>query len=273
MRRYVWLFLSSVLLSWADKPNLLLLKQYNEEINVTGWLISEKLDGVRAYWNGKELISRSGKVFAVPKSFTHGFPPFEIDGELWTTRGDFENIVSIVNSTTPDQRWQEIRYHIFEVPHQEGGLMQRLRVLDAWLDKHPKTAIRIIPQVPCQNGTHLKRLLREVESQGAEGLVVRDPSVEYIDARTSKALKVKSFQDDECQVVGYTQGHGKYAGLVGALLCQLDNNKTIKIGTGLSVEERTHPPKLGSEVTFKYHGLTKYGNPRFPVFLRMREEH
>ncbi|CAA6809680.1 MAG: DNA ligase (ATP) (EC, partial [uncultured Sulfurovum sp.] len=110
----------------AEKPNLLLLKNYNKDINVSNWLVSEKLDGVRAYWNGKELISRNGKAFASPEWFTKHFPPFEIDGELWTKRGDFENIISIVNQQEAHEGWREIAYHIFEVPNQKGGLLQRL---------------------------------------------------------------------------------------------------------------------------------------------------
>jgi DNA ligase-1 len=266
----VILLISSLFgISYAQKPNLLLLKSYKNDINVTNWLISEKLDGVRAYWDGTRLISRNGKEFAVPKWFTKDFPPFEIDGELWTSRGDFENIISIVNRQTPHEDWKNISYQIFEVPHQKGGLMMRLGVLEKWLKKNSNEFIHIIPQQVCKNSEHLKELLEEVEKKGAEGLVVREPKALYIDKRTSKALKVKSFQDDECVITGYTQGRGKFEGLVGALVCEW-KDKSLKIGSGLSVKDRKHPPALGSEITFKYNGFTKFGNPKFPVFLRVR---
>ncbi len=80
---------------------------------------------------------------------------------------------------------------------------------------------------------------------------------------------MKSFSDDECVVTGYTKGHGKFEGLVGALLCEW-KDRVLKIGSGLSNEDRKNPPVEGSEITFKYNGLTKYGNPKFPVFLRVR---
>jgi len=82
-------------LLFAAKPNLLLLKVYKDQ-NISGWVMSEKLDGVRAYWDGKHLISRGGKIIHAPKWFTKDYPPFAIDGELWSKRGDFENISSIV---------------------------------------------------------------------------------------------------------------------------------------------------------------------------------
>jgi DNA ligase-1 len=263
------LLFSSIVL-YAEKPNLLLLKSYNTDINVTEWLMSEKLDGVRAYWNGKELVSRNGKTFLAPKWFTKDFPPFEIDGELWSSRGDFENIISIVNTQTPHEGWKQISYNIFEVPHQKGGLLRRLEVLEQWMVKHPNDFIKIIPQTVCKGSEHLKEELQRVEALGAEGLVVRNPNALYIDKRTSEALKVKSFQDDECVVVGYTKGHGKFEGLVGALKCAWQG-RVLKIGSGLSNEDRKNPPALDANITFKYNGLTRKGNPKFPVFLRVRE--
>lgn len=231
--------------------------------------MSEKLDGVRAYWDGKRLLSRSGKEFATPQWFVKDFPSFEIDGELWTSRGDFENVISIVNKQTPHKDWKQISYQIFEVPHQEGGLLKRLNILEQWLAKNPNEFIKIIPQKVCKGSKHLKQVLDEMEAKGAEGLVVREPNALYVGKRSSNSLKVKSFSDDECVVTGYTKGHGKFECLVGALVCSW-GDKVLKIGSGLSDEDRKHPPVVGSEITFKYNGLTKYGNPKFPVFLRVR---
>jgi len=232
--------------------------------------MSEKLDGVRAYWDGKKLISRNGKEFAVPKWFTKDFPPFEIDGELWTKRGDFEHVISIVNTQTPHEGWNQISYNIFEMPHQKGGLLMRLEVLEKYLKKSSNKFIKIVPQISCRGQKHLQEELERVEALGAEGLVVRNPNAPYVDKRSAEALKVKSFQDDECTITGYTKGHGKFEGLVGALKCSWQD-RTLKIGSGLSLEDRKHPPALDENVTFKYNGLTRKGNPKFPVYLRVRK--
>jgi len=77
MFRFLWLIVPFILL--ADKPNLLLLKVYKDQ-NITGWVMSEKLDGIRAYWNGKNLISRGGKIIYAPKWFTKDYTHFQIDG-------------------------------------------------------------------------------------------------------------------------------------------------------------------------------------------------
>ena len=250
----------------AQKPNLLLLKTYKGQ-NISGWVMSEKLDGIRAYWDGKQLLSRGGKVIHAPKWFTKNYPKFEIDGELWTKRKDFENISSIVRDKTPNLiEWKKITYNIFEVPNAKGGLFQRLEKVKPY----ENNIIKIIPQIKVKNKQHLETFLKEIESKGGEGVVVRDPLALYISKRTSKVLKVKSFLDTECKVIGYTKGKGKFTGLVGALICKLDNGTEFKIGSGLTNNMRKYPPKIGDTITFKYKEFTKYGKPRFPIFLRVR---
>ena len=229
--------------------------------------MSEKLDGIRAYWDGKNLLSRGGHIIHAPKWFIKDYPPFEIDGELWTKRGDFENISSIVRDKNPSLKWREIKHYIFEAPNANGGLFERLSKVKAY----ESDIIKVILQVKIKNKSHLQRFLKEIEDKGGEGVVVRDPQDLYINKRTSKALKVKTFQDTECEVLGYTKGKGKFSDVVGAIKCQLENGVKFKVGSGLSDEDRVNPPKIGKMITFKYQGFTKYGKPRFPVFLRVRE--
>jgi len=269
-------FLQIVFVAAQDKieaPQLILLKTFHKQKNndVTNWLMSEKLDGVRAYWDGQALFSRNGKKFAVPDWFIKDFPEFELDGELWTRRGDFEHIVSIVNQQQAHDGWQEISYQIFEVPNAKGNFEQRLDKLKKYLHQHPSSFIKVIAQHICSGATHLKSFLAEVEQLGGEGVVVRDPTPLYHTGRTHTSLKVKSFQDAECKITAYKAGKGKLKGLTGALFCQMGNKKVISIGSGLSYKERENPPAIGSIITFKHHGYTSKGNPRFPVYLRVRK--
>ena len=256
---------------YAKDTDVLLLKTYNDSQDVTGWLMSEKLDGMRAIWDGKTLKSRRGSLISAPKWFLEALPPFALDGELWTRRGDFENIVSIVRQKTPDQRWQDIRYHVFELPRQQGGLLNRLAVLQDYLKQHPSQFIRVIPQSIVQSTDHLKAKLESVVSTGGEGLVVRKPNVLYHTGRSNQSLKVKQYQDTECTVIAYKAGKGKYAGKIGSLHCQLLSGLMFYVGSGLSDQQRQSPPAIGSIITFKYYGLTNNNIPRFPVFLRVRQ--
>ncbi|MEA1916208.1 MAG: DNA ligase [Campylobacterota bacterium] len=256
---------------YAQKPELVLLKNYTKDVNVTSWFVSEKLDGIRAYWNGKRLISRSGKTLNAPKFFTEDFPPFELDGELWSKREDFSTIVSIVNKKSPHDGWKNLTYNIFEVPSLEGNLTTRLHVIEKYIENHQNSFIRVIPQHQIKSTKELDEFLVQVQKSGAEGVVVRDGSLPYYVGRKKSALKVKSYVDDECEVVGYNRGRGKYEGMVGSISCRMKNLQIINIGSGLSDNLRAIPPKIGSFITFKYYGLTSKGNPRFPVFVRIKE--
>ena len=249
----------------SKKPNLLLLNNYSKDINVTSWYMSEKLDGVRAYWDGEKLISRNGNNFKAPFFFTKDFPKIELDGEIWTKRGDFSHISSIVNTKLSKLQWTELTYNVFEVPNAVGNLTERLSLV-----KESKY-IRVLKQIKVENKKHLYRFLHSIEKKGGEGVVVRNPTLNYYTGRNNSALKVKSYIDEECEVIGYNKGRGKYKNILGSLICKMDSNQTIKIGTGFKDEQRKYPPEIGAIITFKYYGLTSKGNPRFPVFLRVRE--
>ena len=261
-----------LLILWSEKPQLFLLKTYKESMNISGMLMSEKLDGVRAFWDGKKLISRQGKVFAAPVWFTRNFPPFALDGELWTQRNNFADIVSIVNRHQPHNGWKKISYMIFEVPYAKGPLLERLERIKVFLEKYPNHFIKLIKQEICYSKKDLDAFAQSVQSLLGEGVVLRDAKANYHTKRSYKDLKVKPFFDAECKVVGYTAGKGKYTGKFGALKCEMSDKRLILIGSGFNDKVRTKPPEIGTLVTFKYYGKTKNALPRFPVYLRVRSE-
>lgn len=258
----------------ADKPDLLLLKPHNASQPVAGWLMSEKLDGIRAYWDGKQLWTRGGKRIQAPDWFTQALPSFALDGELWTQRNDFAGVSRIVLGQEPSEAWYRVSYQIFEVPQQPGGLLARLAVLEAYLSLKNVPHLNVIAQKVCRNQADLEAYLQAVLAQQGEGVVLRYPDALYHTGRSAHALKVKQFQDDECTVTGYKPGKGKYRDQVGALWCDWSdlqgNVRTIALGSGLSDALRQSPPLLGAKVTFKYYGLTASGLPRHAVFLRER---
>jgi len=267
---FAYLMLAQVAL--AAKPDLFLLKTYDDSKDVVGWVMSEKLDGIRGFWTGKELVSRGGNPIHAPAWFTQNYPPFAIDGELWTQRGDFENISSIVRSKNSNQRWKHITHNIFEVPGQSGGLLKRLGVLKEYLRKNPNPYLQIIPQTVINTKGQLADFLKEVTTDKGEGVVVRNPNTLYQTGRLSSALKVKQYFDTECIVLEILPGKGKYQNMMGSVLCQTDTGKKLKIGSGFKDKDRANPPAIGSKITFKYYGFTKKGSFKYPVYLRVRQE-
>ena len=275
----------------ADKKakfELLKLSEYKGQ-NVGGWLASEKLDGVRAYWDGRNLLSRNGKILAVPEGWSAHFPPFALDGELYTARGEFEKIQSIVMDKTPNEAaWSEVKFYVFDVPEAGGGLLERLSELEKFILQNPQAGqnLKIIKQVKVKDNAEFVAFAKHIVAKGGEGAVVREPNVPYERKRSKNALKYKKFKDAECEVTAINAGAGKYAGLMGSVTCKAIGNEGLnsgsgekakdgvkfKVGSGFSDRDRANPPKIGSIITYKYQNLTAKGLPRFPVFLRVRED-
>ena len=250
---------------------LMLPKVYSENTNVSGWLMSEKLDGVRGYWDGERLLSKNGLPFHPQAEFIKDLPPFPLEGEIWAGRGTFEKTMAIVGRQYPHVGWLELQFAIFDVPLAVGGTEKRLSCAKKWFADHPSSLAFVIPQQNVASHDQLMVELRRIESLGGEGLIVRRGDALYHGGRSGDILKVKSFFDMEAVVIGHLEGKGRNKGRLGALLVELPNQIRFKIGTGFSDAERQNPPPLGSVITFKYYGFLKSGIPKFASFLRVRE--
>ncbi|WP_424405793.1 DNA ligase [Pasteurella sp. PK-2025] len=263
--RFIIFILMSLFLHplWAKSPELMLVESYKNQ-HIEGWVMSEKLDGIRGYWDGKTLYSRQGFILTPPQYFIAHFPPFAIDGELFSQRNQFENISSIVRSQQ-DKGWHQLKLHVFDVPDAKGNLFERLATLKAYLAKNPTPYIQIIEQIPIQNKAHIAQFLKHVEQQQGEGIILRNPHAPYERKRSQQILKLKSTGHDECRVIAHHQGKGQFEQHFGALTCENQHGQ-FKIGSGFTLADRLNPPKIGSKIRYKYRGFTKYGKPKFATY-------
>jgi DNA ligase-1 len=251
-------------------PPLLLAETWDGEADLTGWLMSEKLDGVRAHWTGRLFQSRLGNPFHVPDWFIAGLPPLPLDGEFWIDRKMFQRTSGIVRRQDKPDLWNQVRFLIFDAPESSGGFEQRLRAVERVVRANQPPYARALEHVECSDADHLRRELARVESLGGEGLMFRQPGSHYEAGRSSTLLKVKSFADAEARVVGHEPGKGRHKGRLGTLLAELPNGVKFAVGTGLSDAERSNPPPVGSTITFRYQELTDGGVPRFPSYVGVR---
>jgi DNA ligase-1 len=253
-------------------PSLLLANVWNPSIDPTGWWMSEKYDGLRVYWDGQKLWSRNGNLIHAPDYFLAELPrDIALDGELWIGHGKFEETMSIVRSETPDDRWERVRYMVFDAPQAKGTFEQRMQFLRATLSEENRF-VRIVAQERCQGAAQLLAERDRVVRQGGEGLMLRQPESAYEPRRSPTLLKVKPFDDAEATVIAHEPGQGKYAGKLGALRVRTDDGREFSIGSGLTDAERESPPPIGTVITYRFRGLTAKGLPRFPSYLRVRRD-
>jgi len=258
-------------------PDVLLAFNASANIDPAGYLVSEKLDGVRALWDGTTLRFRSGRVVAAPAWFTAKLPDTALDGELWIARGRFDTLSGIVRKNQPvDAEWHQVKYMVFELPAYENlatrPFEQRSAQLQTVVQNAAWPQLQAIEQFKVANRATLQGKLQDVVQGGGEGLMLHLASAPVMAGRSQVLLKLKPVQDAEAIVVGHVAGKGKYAGSTGALEVKTASGQRFKLGTGLTDAQRKSPPAIGSTVTYSYRDLTPTGKPRFASFLRVYED-
>jgi len=259
--------------SLTSAPPLMLAMICPAAIEPGDYWISEKLDGIRAYWDGQRLITRNGNPIAAPAWFTAGWPAEPLDGELWLGRGTFGRLMGLLHRADPqDPEWRQLSYQVFDAPHLPGPFGTRLMALRHLLKAPASPYLRLLAQVRMTQRTALLALLAQVQRQGGEGLMLHRDSALYRAGRSEDLLKLKPYQDAEARVLAHLPGKGRFTGMLGALLVETEQGVRFRLGSGFSTAERRDPPPLGSRITFRYRGVSAHGVPRFASFLRMRDE-
>ena len=257
----------------ANEPlPLLLADTEHGQADVALYLVSEKLDGVRAFWDGQTLRTRNGNVINAPAWFTKGFPLRDLDGELWIGRGEFDRLSSTVRRQTPDElEWRRVRYLVFELPRAPGTFRQRAEDLRQVVAEAGVPWLQALEQSELNSRQELDQKLKEMIEAGGEGLMLHRADAYYTTGRSDVLLKMKAWHDAEAVVIGYQPGKGRHAGRLGALHVRTASGTEFFLGTGLSDAERDNPPPIGSTITFRYRDLSPRGLPRFASFYRVRD--
>ena len=261
-----------------------LAEKYNNR-DPKGLLMSEKLNGVRAVWTGKELKSRADKPIYAPSWFLNTLPRnVPLNGELFLNRGKFEDTTSIVKKKVPiNNEWKKIKFMAFNTPTTKpikfSNRYNKLKSLESIICENLKDCpFQLVSQTKVKNRNHMKSEYNKVLKLGGEGMMLRNPNSLYEQKRTKDLLKVKPDMNSEAIIINMTEGKGKNKGKMGALQVKLQNSvKTFKVGTGFNSTQRQNfwnkkEQYKGNTITFGYQGLTKYGIPRFPKFIRMRTD-
>jgi len=247
MKKYLLilcLFIGGALEVTADEQqfSFLLASTFDpSKHSLDDYYMSEKLDGVRAYWDGKSLRSRGGNIFAAP--------------------------------TEPHEGWRNIKFMVFELPSAKGDFSRRYQKMREIYQMNGEANWGIVTQLSAPESlAELQAMLTKLDSQGGEGFMLKAKSSLYRGGRSSDLLKVKLKNDAEAIVIAHNRGRGRLSSVMGSLTLEMPNGIQFKVGSGFNDQEREKPPAIGTIVTYKYNGLTKTGKPRFPVFWRVRRD-
>jgi DNA ligase-1 len=254
-------------------PALLLAETYRGSEDISQYWVSEKLDGVRAVWDGHILRFRSGRPVAAPAWFIAGLPPTPLDGELWAGRDRFDQLSATVRREVPDDaEWRQVCYMIFELPQGSGTFSERVARIREVVAAARTPWLGVVEQFRLPDRQALLQRLEIVRKGGGEGLMLHRADAPYVTGRSEVLLKVKPWLDAEARVVAHLPGKGRYAGMLGALRVEMPDGRQFSLGTGFSAAERRQPPPVGALVTYRYRELTATGLPRFASYWRLRQD-
>ncbi len=274
----LFLYLASLMIAQAMplQHGLSLTPKKASEINIEEYYVSEKLDGIRGYWDGRVLYSRQGYQIVTPDWFIENLGEKPLDGEIWLGRQTFQALSGLIASNDiNDPLWNEVTYQIFDLPAEKGDFKARVEIMRQYiqdLSLH-NPHLKMVPQLKIATLTELDLRLAEIVASGGEGLMLHHENAKYQPyLRHDALLKVKEV-DDGCAIIrGFTKGKGKYDNMVGALIVETVIDQEIKrfrIGSGLTDMMREHPPEVGSIISYLHNGFTKRGIPRFPRLERI----
>lgn len=261
------------------KPTL--AEDYKDSMNIVHWFMSEKLDGVRAIWDGEDFISRNGLIFNAPDWFKEPLKPLKLnlDGELYIGREMFDKTSGVVRRKDDQSGWVDIKFQVFDImpsdddesvictDHTFATRYAYLESIKSLLPKH----VQIVKQYGIKDVASMEAFMKEVDEGGGEGLMLKNPDSKYEHKRTKNLVKVKSFYTEDAVVIGHTKGTGRNSHRCGALMARGDDGTEFKIGSGLDDAMRDNPPPTGSVVTYQYFEKTKAGKPRFPSLVGVRD--
>lgn len=274
----VLLVVGSLLPVWAAShaselpPALMLAKRYLGTETIADYGVSEKYDGVRAYWDGMSLVTRSGRTISAPEWFLAQIPDATLDGELWLGYGRFSEISGLIRrkDSDSDALWQQVKFMVFDLPEEQGSFSERYQLLQELMKDYQGTECVLVEQKKISSHEALDVWLNQTVEAGGEGLMLHHWDSYYHAGRSTDLLKVTLVEDAEAVVVGHEPGKGRLKGMMGALKVRLKNGREFLLGTGFSNSERASPPPVGETVRFTYRGMTSDGLPRFASFDRIR---
>jgi DNA polymerase/3'-5' exonuclease PolX len=274
-----------------------------------GWLASEKYDGYRARWMGKNqekdekiFLSRAKNIFNAHELFKLAMPDENLDGELWVGRENFQ-MMGVVRKKIPIlEEWKHVQYIVYDLPDMKKPFSERIKALrkivrenkerwDKLVSTLPKEfqiecPLKMAKQTLIESEEQMKKLYKGILDKGGEGIMIKDPDSFYEDKRSNKMLKVKPDFEEEALIVDFKLGKGKNKGILGSFICapltnmdtyhlrDKDPNHEFSIsGMDDSVRndyEETHP--IGTVVSIIHSGKTDGGKPRFARYVRKRDD-
>eukprot|EP01114_Cavostelium_apophysatum_P021705 TRINITY_DN7645_c0_g1_i1.p1 TRINITY_DN7645_c0_g1~~TRINITY_DN7645_c0_g1_i1.p1 ORF type:complete len:739 (-),score=144.18 TRINITY_DN7645_c0_g1_i1:253-2469(-) len=231
----------------------LLPRFWKREIDPTNWWLSEKVDGLRAYWNGSSFHIRNFKNVAPTETFKSLIPTAPLDGILSFTDGALRDASELTD-------WSKIRFYGLDIPNYEKPFEGRMEDLRSNFLSKENEHFKLIEHIKCKDLWHLKESMMSAFDRGTT-VMMRKPGSLYEVGRSETLLKVEPTLTDESIVVNvHTKENKVY----------LEAESSLGYRFSLLPMKQTdeRPFQKGQLIEYGFFGVSRDRLPEWPVFER-----
>lgn len=257
--------------------------------------IQEKFDGCRVHLLNNKVYTRSGKEIlnanlneAIRDIQSANCNNIILDGELLVREDDdtlmerkkANGIINRMLHGNAEDEYARLDIRLFDMINLNAPkepYFMRANYLRIFLEEvdRPETLVESHTAYSTQE---IQTLFKEYLNKGSEGIMIKSVYNTWSPKRVGDIMKLKAELTADLEVIAYTEGTGKYEGMLGALVCRTRDNKLlVKVGTGLTDADRGYPPPIGSIVEVKYNAIISNVNEPtkslfLPVYLQVRTD-
>jgi hypothetical protein len=177
--------------------------------------------------------------------------------------------------------WDLIPYAYFADGKCPTPYSKRFSTLEAIVSKQKPEGKKIwtVTSTIVQTYREAFVIFEQYLTEGFEGIILKDGSGIWEDKRAKHQIKFKGELECDLKIVAIEEGTGKYAGMLGAIVCESSDGK-IKVNVGSGFND-AHRKNLGKEildkiVAIKYNSRikNKLGDESLflPIFIEIRDD-
>jgi hypothetical protein len=177
--------------------------------------------------------------------------------------------------------WDLIPYVQFVDGYCATPYAKRYSTLQAIISKQKADGKKIwnVTSTIVQTLEEAQEIFQGYLAEGYEGIILKDGNGVWEDKRAKHQIKFKGELECDLKIVAIEEGTGKYAGMLGAIVCESSDGK-IKVNVGSGFND-AHRKNLGSEildkiVAIKYNSRikNKLGDESLflPIFIEIRDD-
>ena len=177
--------------------------------------------------------------------------------------------------------WDLIPYVQFVDGYCPTPYSKRYSTLEAIVSKQKPEGKKIwnVTSTIVQTLEEAQEIFQGYLAEGYEGIILKDGNGVWEDKRAKHQIKFKGELECDLKIVAIEEGTGKYAGMLGAIVCESSDGK-IKVNVGSGFND-AHRKNLGKEildkiVAIKYNSRikNKLGDESLflPIFIEIRDD-